>query len=66
MFDHFTLLHFYFILGSLAIILPIAYGFISDYKRDHKLLISAAIIVFITVTLFFISDYVLELISIFK
>lgn len=66
MFDHFTVLHFYFILGSFAIILPVSYGFFSDYKRDNKLLISISIITIITVSLFFISDYVLELISIFK
>lgn len=66
MLQNFTSLHLYFVLGSLAIIIPITYGFVADNKRDHKFIISAFIVAIITVSLFFISDYVLNIISIFK
>jgi len=59
------MLNFYFILASLAIVLPITYGFISDYKRDKKLVVIIALVVIILVTQYFISDYIKYLLSIF-
>ncbi len=64
--DYFSSLNFYFLLASLVIVIPIIYGFVSDYKRDHKFFISFLIVSIIIVLLYFISDYVLELISIFQ
>ena len=48
----------YFILASLAIIIPISYGFISDSKIGNKKVTIAILLAIIIIILYFISSYI--------